>query len=426
MLFRLLGNGYSKIVLISGLNSIFNFLLNFLIPINLGLDFYGDYKYINIIIAFSGVFHLGYLDGFYLNSLKNNLQLKLSASYLLIIVISIFFLFASISFVLEYDVTIPFLVILILVINNTFINAFSIVNYINGSFVFPVLIQTFCSFIFLFFVTYHHAVHFFTTHLYHLIIGVSVIQLFLLFLFTKSLFGLELISIKLYPLKTTLSLHSKGLKTLSIGILGVFLLGFDKILLRFLLSEVSYGLFCFSNSFLITLVGLSMSMVNKLIKDFSKLNSLPELYSINTIIKRISIFSCCLTLLTFFLDYIIVHYFPIYKNLIEFLKVSILSFPYLFVILLVHSNLSKILNFEIHYTLYYLIVGIIQSIVILFLFDNLVTMQLMVSIIFLFSIFIFNRISVNYMEKSYFTVLNKIQLSSPVILYLLLQHFLNK
>jgi hypothetical protein len=425
MLFKLIGSSYSRIVIISGVNSILTFLLNIIIPINLGLGFYGDYKYITTIISFSGLFHLGYLDGFYINSLIDSPKPKLSVTYLLVLVIFAFFLCTPIIFFIGYDSFFSILAILCLLIIATFINAFSIINYIDGKFLYPILIQTSSTLLFLITLNFHFTSQFFSNHSYSLIIISNLIQLLLLLFFTNRIIGLNIITIKFNSVLSIKKLHTKGFKILSVGLLGILFLTIDKVVLRFFLSENLYGLFCISNSSLLFLLGLSMSVVNKLIKDFSGIDESPKNPLYNSITRKISFFSCLLIFFSFLIGFYFTQYFPVYKYQIDYLKVTMLTFPYLFIILVLYANLSKIYNFEKYYLIFFSIVASVQALVFIFYNDKLILMQFLASILLLLSIFIFHFFATKYRLINKTINLNRVEMCSPLVLYMILHYFCN-
>jgi hypothetical protein len=114
-----------------------------------------------------------------------------------------------------------------------------------------------------------------------------------------------------------------------------------------------------------------------------------------------------------------------YKYQIDYLKVTMLTFPYLFIILVLYANLSKIYNFEKYYLIFFSIVASIQVLLFIFYNDKLILMQFLVSILLLLSIFIFHFFASKYRLINKTINLNRVEMCSPFVLYMILHYFCN-
>jgi hypothetical protein len=380
------------IILISAFNIVINFILNFLFPAKASVEAYGEYRYIVTLMAFSGIYHLGYTDGYYLESISQKKSLSVNVFYLLVLVMFLFFISDSIIMRNAFRNSHIFLSLLFLFIFLNFIQLFNVFNYINGSFLKPVFVQLLNSCLFL--IILLTPLSFLITHdIYSFMMILNFISLFLIVFISFKFISKELVLLNFLSLKSvSFKYHSRGIKSLLIGLIFLSLINLDKIILKKSLLPLEYSYYCFSNSFLVSCLGLSLSLSNKFTNQiFSFESDQLRGFYLKTI-RNITLVSIFLMILSLLFSLIIREYFPYYTNLIEYISPSFGLFNSLLIIQLVQGNFVKRYGREFIFISYYAIVLILIGIIINYFNDNLKQMLLILSFLLSFAIFIFQII----------------------------------
>lgn len=417
-------NSYSKIIFVSGINAVISFLLNLSVPLKLGLEPYGNYRYVYTLVGFAGIFHLGYLDGYYLNAFKNNGISKVSIAYVISVVFLCFLIISSILYFTGILPRAPIDVLFLLILLSSLINAINLSNNIDNNFIFPILMQASSSLLLLCALYFDFLNDLIRSNIYLTILIVTAFQLLSLYFFSKKATIQNLLIYNFGSFEAIRSYHSKGIKTLFIGIIVITILGVDKIVLKNHLPDKTYGFYCFSNSFLITLVGLSLSVSNKFISDLFKLNLDELIKKYNLIVKNLIVFSLIILVGALVLNYLVQVLFPFYKNSLQFLEPSFLPFSYIFIILLLHSNFSKVYEFEKHYFIYYAFMVLGQILILNFFFYDIHLMLLITSVFYYLGILIFDYIFLRTKAKIHLSIANKLILATPIGLHFLIHYFI--
>ncbi len=243
---------YWKILFFSGLNIAAAFVLNLILPQKIGVSVYGDYRYLYSLIGFAGLFHFGYLDGFYLLSLEKNATQKASMGYLGLLVCVGLVLANMVAGLMGYKMGESALLLALMILVSNFINFFSLSFNIRHSFIAPLATQLLATLILIIFLFNNSMADWIVLHLYPTVLILLVVQLGVLFLIQVGTQEKRSLSIGFGSWKKIKWFHEKGVKTLAIGLVILLGLGLDKLVLKGLLSKESFGAYCFSNSFLIS------------------------------------------------------------------------------------------------------------------------------------------------------------------------------
>lgn len=387
----MVSNKYHSVLIFAILNTVINLLLNLLIPYKIDFAFYGDYRYIATLLSFSGLFHLGYLDGFYLNNVLAKPISKLSLPYLFFIVSITFILASSFFFFFDISLQIPVLVYFFLILITSLNNALGMIHYLKGNFVYPLLTQLAASFLLLMIILNDFIAQYAKQHIYTIVILFYVIQLVILSIFSNREYLKNSIQFKTNSIEILKRNHNKGIKILIIGLSGVLILGLDKMLLYPILSDSNFGMYCFANSFLISLVGLSMSVSTKLVKDFSQYRVQALNKNYNQLVQYSMIIAALMLTALYLVIPKMLSMFPHYFFALQLLPLVLSAFPLLFIVLVLYSNLSKVYGFEKPFLLLTsIIVFCIYSLILLFQ-DNITNFLLIYPICLAACILLFDK-----------------------------------
>ena len=420
----LIGNKivYGRIIFFSGLNILTAFLLNILLPQYIGIVSYGEYRYLYSIIGFSGVLHLGYLDGYYLLTLEKFNNQKASVSYLIILVCLLLFLLLFFANLMGYELgRITFLIAFLLIVSN-FINLANISLNLQEKYIGPIVIQITITIGFLLAILHPSIAKWIHLYIGHTILVLLIIQFIWLSLLNIKSKGNLFVKLGMEQWKFIFQFHRKGIKTLSIGLIIVLSIGLDKLALKNQLNKEYFGFYCFSNSILTSLLGISLSISNKFVSQlYQDKESLKAHY--NKLIRTITCIGLCLIIASFEIskcNWIEIHG---YNNLVKYLIASMGLFSYLCLIHLVHSNLAKVFQFEIPFFLIYLsAIGLCFGVYQIG-FRNLNQMLWISSLIYYIAILLFEALFIKKYCQIHLSLSSKIFAASPLgLIYWLLSN----
>lgn len=411
---------YGRILFFSGLNILTAFLLNLLLPQYIGIDSYGEYRYFYNIIGFAGILHLGYLDGFYLISLETAIPQKASVSYLGLLVAGLLAVFFMLFKLLGITIgEAPFLFALLLLLSN-FINLASQSLNLQDQFVRPIAIQLLISLLLLLGILHPTIVQWIKLHILQTIFFLLLLQLGWLLILNIASNGIAFVTLEITEWKTILRFHKKGIKTVAIGLIIILSMGLDKLVLKNQLSKSDFGIYCFSNSILISLLGLSLSISTKFVRQlYQDDDSLKVLY--NQMSRMITCLGLGLIIASIYLSQIQWIETLVYGRLIKYLPASMGLFSYLCLIQLVHSNLAKVYEIETKFLLVYLIVLGCCFFIYQIGYRNLNQTIWLSSLLLYMGILIFDRLVIKQNSQIQLSLTNKIFAALPLVISFWLQ-----
>ncbi|MCX6206523.1 MAG: hypothetical protein NTZ19_09765 [Bacteroidetes bacterium] len=401
---------YFKIIFLSGLNVLMNFLLNLILPSKIGIAAYGDYRYLYSLIGFAGLFHLGYLDGFYLTSLQEKNKEAASISYLSLLVLLVVGAVNYLLHLVGINFGVNAIILCSLFMVSNFVNQLAIYHNLNQSFLISISIQLIATVALLIAVNIPYLAEILAANINLSILVLLLFQMILLFVLNfgdqrpvRSILGFGSFSnIKKY--------HQKGFKTLAIGLIIMMMLGIDKVILKSHLSKETYGIYCFSNSFLISLIGLSLSISNKFVSELYEQEATNFKQNYNLLVKNVSVFSIFLILVSFNIN------LSGYTNLLLYVTPSLGLFSLLFIIQLLHSNLAKVHNLEFPFFAVYFGFICISCVILYFFNSDIHEMLLLTSIVFYIAIMLFDSLFIRVRCKFEISIQNKLIALLPILL----------
>lgn len=413
---------YWKILFFSGLNIAAAFILNLILPQKIGVGIYGDYRYLYSLIGFAGLFHLGYLDGFYLLSLEKNATQKASMGYLGLLICAGLVLANIAAGFMGYEMGESALLIALMILVSNYINFISLSFNIRHSFIAPLATQLLVTLLMIICLFNNDIANWMVLHLYPTVLILLVVQLGVLILIQVGAPEKGLFSIQFGSWNQIKWFHEKGIKTLAIGLVILLGLGLDKLVLKSLLSKESFGAYCFSNSFLISFLGLGLSVSNKLVSYlYQKTEQFKEQY--NQIVRNISFVSIALI----GLGVCITQWQWIdnwdYAKLLHDLVPSLGLFPFLLLIQLVYSNLAKVYGLEIKFTLFYLIAIGVSFFIFKLCFGNIYLMLVLTSLVYYLTMLFLDQFLVKPNCSYQLSIQNKLIAFLPIVVETILYQF---
>lgn len=416
-------NEYFKILVLSGLTILVGFVTNLLMPIKIGVGVYGDYRYLYTIIGFSGMFHLGYLDGFYLVSLSKSEAGKVSIGYLTILVFIVFILAFLGMQIFGMGFKIPILLLFAVFLVSNYVNLLGINNNVNKSFLIPIAIQVLVAVIVLASIHNSFLIQLFVANINACILGLLVIQLLMLLVWKGKQVNFDSIQFSISSSQEIWLYHKKGIKTLVIGLTIITIMGIDKIVLKRYLVKEQYGIYCFSNSFLISLLGLSLSVSNKFISELYQTTISGFKSKYNLLVRNISFLSIVLIVFSFLLFKSGWLEGSRYANFLVYLTPTFGLFSYLFIIQLLHSNMVKVYNIEKEFVLFHVIVVGILAILLSQLNQNIAQLLFYCSALFFLAVVIFDIVFIKKKSGFGMSYSNMVVAAMPLVTEMLILVF---
>jgi hypothetical protein len=417
-----INNDYSKIIGISGFTSVLGFFTNLIMPLKLGIGVFGEYRYITTILGFAGLLHLGYLDGFYLISLGKNVTTKFSVGYLSVLVLVMFCLIFVILKYIGVDFFISPALMFLLFLTSAYINYLVICYNIYRSFVIPLMIQAIMALVFLVAISNSYMAKLVVADINLSVLILLILQLILLYFWWGKTTSSRLMEFRIGKLADIKDYHSKGIKTLFIGLTIILILGIDKVILIRYLTKENFGIYCFSNSIIVSLLGLSFSVSNRFLGDLYKINSSNYGNKYNLLVRNISVFTVALIILSSLISNFHCILGATQLNLyLSFFTPACGVFSFLFIIQLLHSNIAKVFNIEIEFVVFYLILVVLICVLLYFLNHNIPDFLLIYSGVLCFSVLIFDRVVLEKQTGFGLSKSNKIIVFFPVIIELLIR-----
>jgi hypothetical protein len=416
MLLRLLKTTYPTLLFFSVINVLVNFSFNIYLPLRIGLEKYGQFRYVFAVIAFSGIFHLGYLDGYFLLNARHQNKFSISFVYLFLLTSTFFFLFSLFLSTFIFFNFSDFIWLYLIVICATFINGIVLLFQLQNQFLCSVIAQIVPIISIILLLQFELFKTYFQYNIFQSIFFLYFFQILLLLTNCKTVYT-SFFKLGLPSLNYIKLFHQKGLYILVIGLLTVGFLNIDKLILKNLFSAYQFGQFAFSNSIMLSLLGISFSLSNKLIMDFTKL-SLGEIASLyRSIVSGISFIGAIFFLIALLIKSFFSFYYIEFSYLIEFLDATVILFPYLLIVILLHSNFSKLFSFEKVYLFFYLLVFTGTGLVVFLFSFDIHLMSLGLAILFYFSIISFDYLVLRPICK--FSLFNRERflLHLPLLMY---------
>jgi hypothetical protein len=413
---------YWKILFFSGLNIAAAFVLNLILPQKIGVGVYGDYRYLYSLIGFAGLFHLGYLDGYYLLSLEKSVTQKASMGYLGLLICACLVLANMVAGFMGYEMGESALLIALMIVVSNFINFISLSFNIRHSFIAPLATQLLVTLILIICLFNNGIADWLVLHLYQSVLLLLVVQLGILVLIQVGTQEKGSLSIGLGSWKQIKWFHEKGIKTLAIGLVILLGLGLDKLVLKSILPKESFGAYCFSNSFLISFLGLGLSVSNKLVSYlYQKNEEFKEQY--NQIVRNISFVSIALIGFGVWITQWEWVENLGYAKLLHDLVPNLGLFPFLLLIQLVYSNLAKVYGLEIRFTLFYLIAIGISFFIFKICYGNIYLMLVLTSLVYYLTMLLLDQLLVKTNCGYQLSIQNKLIAFLPIVAETILYQF---
>lgn len=330
------------LILISLLNVFIQIAITYTISTNISVEDFGEFRNFLAIASFSGIFHLGIIDGLYLNWVleDESPQLKdlLLISLTQICFAPLIFLFLPISF--AWSITIQIFVQNILMFANNILLYKK--KFLHSSLFMLCTQLTIALLLFLY--SKSLSLHI-MINMYNIVFIIST-SLLVSYCFFKKYFSFEknLLNHTYGLPKYILTNIKKGLPILIIGLIFVGFQNLDKIILAKYYNKYTFGLYAFSFTIINIAIGIILSISNFILRKFidKTIDDLVAVYTKLTLflIALNQIFTISLAF-TFKVINILV---PQYKDAEQFtIILSYIVFPYI-VLQLLLFNLFKRLN----------------------------------------------------------------------------------
>ena len=339
-----------SILFISGINVIINIIISIFVPTIINQIEFANWRVFILYSGFSGIIHLGIIDGILLKYLKSDIEYS-KQNFLshfiishLLLIITISLLFLLVSAVPELSpirnaLIIQFYLQNLLLLTQTYIQS-------QKKFIFNSIVTFIPNFFFLSFLLIEKKLD-----------DSSLINYFNISFFISVVFSIIYIMFKV-PFKLKLNLfdviyNQKLIKTFKSGFLilcsGLVIVGlksFDRILIANYYSKIDFALYAFSYSLIVIFVMIFSSINNLLLKHFIESN-MENKIKIEKNIYSISIFISLLIIASYFIiESLILYVLPQYIGSITYFKILSLSIVPTLLINLLQFNYFKIENKE--------------------------------------------------------------------------------